>query len=46
MNLDEYFVKKTLSATPRPWYPWKAETVSFLHVLIVWGVIVLNLLSI
>ena len=32
-----YLLMKTLSATPRPLYPWKAETVSFLHVLLVWG---------
>jgi len=31
---------KTLSATPRPWYRWKAETLSFLRVLLVYGVTV------
>jgi hypothetical protein len=34
----------TLSATPRPWYRWKAEDLSFLHVLLVWGVTVTSLL--
>jgi len=29
---------KTLSTTPRPWYHWKAEDLSFLHVLLVLGV--------
>ena len=29
---------KTLFATPSSWYHWKAETLSFLHVLLVWGV--------
>ncbi len=29
---------KTLSATPRPLYHWKAEDLSFLYVLLVWGV--------
>jgi hypothetical protein len=29
---------KTLSATPRPYDCWKTETLSFLHVLLVWGV--------
>jgi hypothetical protein len=29
---------KTLSATPRPSYRWKAEDLSFLYVLLVWGV--------
>ncbi len=40
-----YFDKKTWSATPQPLYRWKAETVSFLHVLLVWGVIMLILLN-
>ncbi len=30
---DAYFVKKTLSATPRPLYHWKAESLSFTMVL-------------
>jgi len=34
----------TLSATPRPWYRWKAENLSFLHVLLVWGVTLTSLL--
>jgi hypothetical protein len=29
--VDEYFVKKTLSATPKPLYRWKAENLSFLY---------------
>jgi len=45
-GLHAFLLMKTLSATPRPRYPWKAETVSFLHVSRVWGVIVLSLLSI
>jgi hypothetical protein len=36
---------KTLSETPRPWYRWKAENLSFLHVLLVWGVILVSLLN-
>jgi hypothetical protein len=35
---------KTLSDTPRPWYHWNAETLSFFNMLLVWGVkVVLNL---
>ena len=34
----EYLLMKTLSATLIPLYHWKAEVISFLHVLIVWGV--------
>ena len=34
---------KTLSATPRPWYHWKAETLSFLHGLLVWAVTTLTI---
>jgi hypothetical protein len=29
---------KTQPATPRPWHRWKAETLSFLHVLLDLGV--------
>jgi hypothetical protein len=29
---------KTLSTTPRSWYQWNAEDISFLYVLLVWGV--------
>jgi hypothetical protein len=29
---------KTLSTTPRPLYRWKAETLSFLHVLLDLGI--------
>ena len=36
---------KTLSATPRPYNRWKAETLSFLHVLLVWGVKLTSLLN-
>ena len=39
-----YFTIKTLSATPIPWYRWKAETLSFLHVLLVYGNILTILL--
>jgi hypothetical protein len=46
LGLHAYFDKKTLSATPQPLYHWKAETVSFLHVLLVWGVILLSFLNI
>ena len=35
---------KTLSATPRPWYWWKAEDISFLYVLLVWGVALTSLI--
>jgi hypothetical protein len=38
LRKDAYFVKKTLSPTPRPIYRWKAETLSFLYVLLVRGV--------
>ena len=36
---------KTLSATPRPWYRWKAEMLNFLHVSLVWGVTSTSLLN-
>ena len=36
---------KTLSATPRPYDRWKAETLSFLHVLLVWVVKLASLLN-
>jgi hypothetical protein len=42
---DAYFDKKTLSPTPQPLYCWKAETLSFLHVLLVWGVKQTSLLT-
>jgi hypothetical protein len=35
---------KTLSVTPRPWYCWKAEDLSFLRVLLVRGVTLTSLL--
>ena len=35
---------KTLSATPRPNNHWKAESLSFLNVLLVWGVLLTSLL--
>jgi hypothetical protein len=38
------FVMKPLSATPRPWYHWKAENLSFLNVLLVRGVTMTSLL--
>ncbi len=37
--------RKTLSETPRPLYHWKAEVLSFLHVLLVWGVNLASLLN-
>ncbi len=36
---------KTLSATPRPYNFWKAETLSFLRVLLILGVNVTSLLT-
>ena len=36
---------KTLSLTPRPYDRWKAETLSFLYVLLVWGVKLASLLN-
>ncbi len=36
---------KTLSATPRPYDRWKAETLAFLHVLLVFGVKMTSLLT-
>ncbi len=36
---------KTLSETPRPYKRWKAETLSFLHVLLVWEVALASLLN-
>jgi len=38
LHADAFLVMMTLSQTPRPLYPRKAETISFLHVLLVWGV--------
>ena len=35
---------KTLSETPRPYNRWKAASLSFLHVLLVWGVAMASLL--
>ena len=35
---------KTLSGTPGPWYRWKAEDLSFLYVLLVWGVALTSLI--
>ena len=45
LRTDAFFLWKTLSATPRPKYCWKAEDVSFLHVLLVWGVKLSHLLN-
>ena len=36
---------KTKSTTPRPYDRWKAETLSFLHVLLVLGVKLTSLLT-
>ena len=38
LRVDAFLVVKTLSGTPRPLYHWKAEDLSFLYVLLVWGV--------
>jgi hypothetical protein len=38
LRVDALLVMKTLSAPPRPLYRWKAEDLSFLYVLLVWGV--------
>jgi hypothetical protein len=38
LQADALLVMKTLSPTPRPLYRWKAENLSFLYVLLVWGV--------
>jgi hypothetical protein len=35
---NAFFVKNTLSVTPRPLYHWKAKDLSFLHVLLAMGV--------
>jgi hypothetical protein len=35
---------KTLSATPRPWYHWKAEDLSFFNELLIRGVTLTSLL--
>jgi hypothetical protein len=35
---------KTLSETPQPLYCWKAENLSFLHVVLVWGGTMISLL--
>ncbi len=36
---------KTLPTAPRPYNRWKAETLSFLHVLLVWGVSLTSLIN-
>jgi hypothetical protein len=38
LRADALLVMKTLSVTSRPLYRWKAEDLSFLYVLLVWGV--------
>jgi hypothetical protein len=38
LRVDAFLVMKTLSATPRPFHHWNAEDLSFLYVLLVWGV--------
>ena len=45
LRADAFLLWKTLSATPRPYNRWKAETLSFLHVLLVWGVKLTSLLN-
>ena len=44
VHMIEYLLMKTLSATLIPLYHWKAEIISFLYVLIVWGVKLTSLL--
>ncbi len=43
--MDALLLRKTLSETPRPLYRWKAEVLSFLHVLLVRGVNLASLLN-
>ncbi len=38
LQADALLVMKTLFASPRPLYQWKAVDLSFLYVLLVWGV--------
>ncbi len=38
LRADAFSVMETLSGTPRPLYSWKAEDLSFLYVLLIWGV--------
>ena len=45
MRTDALLLMKTLSVTPRPWYHWNAETLSFLHVYLAWGVNLASLLN-
>ncbi len=42
LQVDALLVVKTLPVTPRPLYRWKAEDLSFLYVLLVWGVKVVS----
>ncbi len=42
LQADALLVMKTLSATPRPLYCWKAKDLSFLYVLLVGGVKVVS----
>ncbi len=37
LRADAFLVMKTPSVTPKLLYHWKAEDLSFLHVLLVWG---------
>ena len=41
---DEYLVRNTLSPTTQPQYRLKAEDLSLLHVLLVWGINLASLL--
>jgi hypothetical protein len=45
LRAEEYLDRKTLSLTPRPKYHWKAEDLSFLYVLLVWGVKLASMLN-
>ncbi len=37
LRVDDYFIKKNLSAFPRPYNHWKAETLCSLHVFLIFG---------
>ena len=47
MRIERMFVDAFLLCPPPPrlWYCWIGETLSFLHVLLVWGVNLANLLN-
>ena len=45
LRANGYFVHKTLSATFQPYYCLKTKSLSFLHVLLLFGVILVSLLT-